>query len=231
MARIIDKLHKAEFLVPAEIRSDYKPSEVREQLKKSFVTNEKFIVDNVHEYIFSLRENKPYWDYSEIPCLTPPFSNFWMEYSFVPEYKNSFFFHQVGMLFMCGDGNDYQTIRTSSNYAEIGLPADPFNLIKFVILGVFFAAGRIHEKDFICGPLGQVLITLDKDGKVIDAPNWILAGFTNSPIAKVSKEDRLRFMTTAAIAPFVAISLMHCKNVEVVNNKVDHKLKRAFFKT
>src|ERR1051326_8879430 len=129
MPRITDKIHQLEIILPSELRSLYSTQSVKDYLKESLVDAQKFIVDNIDQYVHSF-PNKTAWDLCKIPCLTPPFDTFWMEYQVQDQSIKDRGLNNIGIFFYARDGRDYSIFR---EYLYNAIPEDIFGQIKWLL--------------------------------------------------------------------------------------------------
>lgn len=210
---------------------------------------ERIIVDDVSEYVYAGTEQE-YWDWSkDFPNLAPPFPIFWME-AIAPKVIRSSL--NPGELRLAGDygrgdfarlatvgvlvqghrrpsGTSSQAFIEDIERSPLWSPGGPDNSelmrseIEWAVLFTLFFEHVNHH--FYLGPIK--ILFLDKMGVLIDARN---PDGTIQSMWMTAKMERAEAERSAlALFPFaLAISLMHCKNVELVRKPQNPKLAKAY---
>jgi hypothetical protein len=172
------------------------------------------VIDNVADYLY-MGTDQEHWSLErDFPNLAPPFPMFWVEFKMARTIHSkeqgdtdvSKWLPQggrVGQLFMACD-------RESVKGEGI-----PENTRWVYWCDMFCDYGR---RDATAdGPQGAMFLCVDADGRAIGAP-W-MQSYCAEEDSSLMKNVMAWYHPT-----FLAISFLHCKNVQLVDNAVDAKL-------
>lgn len=175
-----------------------------------FATMPIIVADNVATYLRNggIRE----FTLEDIPCLTPPWPNFWIESQRVTpgSRQRSAFWMQGHDL---RDGEVRDTLdwvgKATADAVANGFDADA---LRFALLLVNY----VEDRKRVIGPLAAVTLVLDEYGRC-KGNHYIWLG---------PEEDPEIILISAATA-LQTISFMHCKNVVTDVVRPEPKLSRA----
>lgn len=172
-------------------------------------------IDNVADYYFIGTDQEMWSLETDFPNLAPPFDSFWMEFRLpqrlrstlgdrdLPHGKGA----RVGCLFLVAEAKDVQ---------GEDLPKDMhwcYCVQQYVDGG---------DGVGIRGPIGSLMMAIGSDGRML-----LPAVMQTQRVRQDARVDGDRIMASviAYMHPaLLAISFLHCKNVEVVNNEPPAKL-------
>lgn len=180
---------------------------ISEIMDKSEIVN----IQNVADYYFEVSDQEIWQVEKDFPNLAPPFPFFWMEYQ-IPDFVNG----------------DYGKLPVKGAVRRVGVMIAAQEIEEGITtekwaLNIVLFYGRVDGK--IIQPMAWVL-AIDKLGKVSRLPDGNIAflGMIDRDIANnlgINEENALekvdgRYFLFHSIAPaLLAMSFMHCKNVEV----------------
>ena len=177
--------------------------------------------DNVAEF-FYLADEKADWAYREFPNIAPPFDHFWIEYPLPDQLNIGGRFHASGLSGLGRIGFEWRAFDAGEfrqhNRSQYGLET---------VVHVPYARWILSANVFTrLGVLG-LLLAVDGAGHGIEAAsgdNLVLIVQPGlEPWAQAFNE---RFVTIAGPA-FLALSFMHCRNVERVAQTRSHRRSRG----
>ena len=164
-----------------------------------------FRIDNIAEYFWASEQD--YWEYEkDFPNLAPPFNAFWMEYV-TPlrvhvggRYVENDKYKQFGFLFV-----------SKKKESELGNWEWALNAIFFSSQSGVTGGGHFNH-----------FFGIDQTGKIIhDSTGKSQIGFAVDPeIQKQYSPLEIQEMAMIIHPALLAISFMHCKNVELIEHGV-----------
>jgi len=213
---------------------------------------ERIIVDDVSEYLYAGSDQEHWLWARDFPNLAPPFPVFWME-AIAPKVVRS----GAELLVVPGNMRTVGTlvqghrrphgatsrafvtaVAVSLGFAEATSPRDVSHLLASEVEWAVCFGLFVEDLNRRIGSILVRIFFLDETGALIDATNargnwesiWTKAG---PPIGSLPGPRRgtVEEVTGPAtlLLPFgLAISLMHCKNVELVAQPQAPKLARAY---
>jgi hypothetical protein len=173
------------------------------------------LIDNVAEYFYT--SDQEYWDLSkDFPNLAPPFPAFWCESRMVTKIHSK----------QCGD-TDVSSLVPRGRIGALINGLDPEackgefpDHTRWILWCELFVDYGMRGVTAM-GPHGSTFLAVDAEGKIIDRP-W-MQSFADEGDAKAMR-GYMTFFNPA----FLAMSFLHCKNVTLVENKVDPPLARKY---
>ena len=181
-------------------RSDFESQKLISEMGKAEVIH----IQNVADYVFSGVDDKGRWEIAkDFPNLAPPFPAFWMEYVDTRGGDKS----RVGFLFLSFEGGALFKSKW-----------------QMAVSWILITEGMLFQ------PITWIICVND-DGSVKLHPD-------GTPDMVVNIDQRLRpdqpglddlNLGDMFIAPLLAVSLMHCKNVSVISRepKVGNRKQRG----
>src|SRR3990172_2286915 len=172
--------------------------------------SEIILIDNVAEYFWKSEQDE--WDFEkDFPNLAPPFENMWMEYS-MPS----------GVLHFDGENNkrDSNGTRVGVLFSSVDITESgaKWGLLMFLFLG---NSERVNNDYFMYG------LAIDKDGKI--AKNGEEVQYMAIIPEKINATERVQTIYDELFVnvypALLAISFLHCKNVEIIPRKSDDEKK------
>lgn len=184
------------------LKSDETPKEFKNELENAEI----ILIDNVAKYFYESEQDT--WKIEkEFPNLAPPFDNFWMEY-------------QMPYLGVHLDGEyhditDAKGIRigvlfTSADSKERGLPATWLYNSTLVIGNEKGISDKYFQYGFLVKEDGSLYVPFGGN---------YLAMFCE----KREDSETYEYMFTNVFPMLLAISFLHCKNVEIIPHKPDEE--------
>jgi len=174
-------------------------------------------IPNVAEYFY--QSDQEYWDLKEdFPNLAPPWPQFWSEHPL----PNHIYSKEKGLTDLSDKwgGGRLGVLTTSLDPAkEIVADKKPPEECKWLLWFEVFIDYRVRKDVVADGPHGSIFLMLDKDGVIIERP-WMQ---TYSPSGE-PYDSVMRDLMTFVKPTCLAMCFMHCRNVRVVDNKIDPKL-------
>jgi hypothetical protein len=198
-----------ELLADWIIRTELKDANVFEGLKKSLVIEALkvcpiFRIDNVAEYYWTNEQD--YWEIGkDFPNIAPPFKEFWMEYR-MPErihtsdagYQSNPLRQRWGFLFMAED----------EGKTKLGDARWLINVISLTGL----------DQKTIGGASLNYWYGVAKDGRLGNVGRKSMYGYACDPeFQKHFSVEQIHQMGCFIHPALLAISFLHCKNVEIVS--------------
>lgn len=194
---------------------------------------EVLVIDNVSDYLFS-GTTQEYWEWDrDFPCLAPPFPLFWMEYRAPTRIISDVrpdnvmpgtMFHSCGALIQ---GDAWQQVPQAIQ-EEIHLhlpPTDSQQPAWMLRLHTFIA----REKHWIAY-IGTRVSLLDAEGHAIffgPSPRY-RATLDLLPYAQDDVRTALGMLMNGSLMPIaLAISFLHCRNVQLVERRPTAKRSHA----
>jgi len=177
------------------------------------------VVDNVGEYYMSSKEG---WDIEEMPNIAPPFPSFFIDWKHNVKHAGDIIRRSFGVLFSSydmQDANVVSMIREAGGFDVCeALDSGQLSGARWIMMADIFADDGNGLMNLIC----RHIIPVDKDGKA------------KRPSAQLI-DPRLpkdQYLITEEIVKVsaLAISFMHCKNVEKKEILPPAKLNKARIK-
>jgi len=190
-------------------------------------------MDEVAHWYWSV-DDKDLWGWEDFPCVIPPWVSSWFEWNFPKTIRaNGKVERTSGVgLYKCGSHvlrfgpRSVRTVDlkkvvpallgTQFPFPEEGLV---FDMSTLVVIRTFFKTLRGLESGFFTA------MCLREDGSIIDRS--ILMGpsgpMFRSAYRRVDKDLIRDFMQNTTFPLMLALSLLHCNNVSVVDKKHPHK--------
>lgn len=173
------------------------------------------VIDNVADYFFTSEQE--YWDLTcDFPNLAPPFPVFWAEHRLIKTIHSK----------ECGDTDlSHWVPRGRIGMLIHGLEPDqctgdiPANARWILWCELFIDYGM--RGITATGPHGPVFLAIDAQGRLIDRP-W-MQSLSDPADAEIMKN----YMTWFNPA-LLAVSFLHCKNVTLIDNRVDAPLAKKW---
>jgi len=181
-------------------------------------------IPNVAEYIFTGTDQE-YWDLKrDFPNLAPPYGRFWAEHH-IPTKLRSKEKGDSDMSDMVSKGR-IGVLVTALDAQEANVPVGVDGIpkeAKWVLWCELFVdyGAKVGKKCTAEGSHGPVFVLVDAEGRSLVRP-W-LQSFSGGKF-----EDVLPSLISWIHPTFLAMSFLHCKNVRVVDNKVDVKLAKRY---
>jgi hypothetical protein len=179
------------------------------------------LIDNVADYYY-FGSDQEYWDLKhDFPNLAPPFPAFWAEHRMVTRIHSK-------------DAGDTDMSSLVGHNGKIGAlvhaidPADatfdhgdgPPEGTRWILwCELFIDYG--NRTDRPTGPHGSTFLCIDAEGRCLDRP-W-MRGFASD-----SDADSMRALMTYFYPTLLTICFLHCKNVEVAEERVDKPLAKKY---
>jgi hypothetical protein len=175
------------------------------------------LIDNVAEYYYTCEQE--YWDLSvHFPNLAPPYPCFWAEHK-LPRKIHSKECGDTETGIVTSNGRSGCLV-TSLDPAKCNVPGVPENA-KWILWCELFADYGMDRSITAQGPHGSMFIAVDAEGRIVGNP-WIHS------LAPDSAAEIMRGFMTWLNPTFLAVSFLHCKNVSMVDNKVDAPLAKKW---
>jgi hypothetical protein len=238
MSRLIDRLLCSKLQVPpfTPPRERHEMGQVLREMTPALLAPlrraEVLVVDNVVDYFYS-GTTQEWWEWDrDFPCLAPPFETFWVE-TLAPRHAvseacgtmtpPSRLCHAWGAIV---EGIEWASLRRDRADTYLRslprLPQQPRWLLSFDL----FVEPRKHDVFLF----GKLLLLLDANGRVIHAEG----GESGSTVVEYIPVDDwdlragLRKLLPPMLMPFaLAISFLHCRNVQLVERRPSPELSRA----
>jgi hypothetical protein len=177
------------------------------------------LIDNVSDYYYH-GSDQEYWDLKrDFPNLAPPFPFFWAEHRMTTRIHSK----------AKGDTDMSALVGTKGRIGALvhAVLPDQMDYTGDLPPGthwvlwceLFIDYGR--KGDFPTGPHGGVFFCIDAEGHCLDRP-WMKAFSTDDDA------DAMRSLMTFFHPTLLAVSFLHCKNVEIVENEVPKPLAKKF---
>jgi hypothetical protein len=177
------------------------------------------LIDNVADFYYH-GSDQEFWDLRrDFPNLAPPFPAFWCEHRMATEIysKEKGTTNLASKLGTNGKiGALIHSIDPAKARGEGQLPPGTHWILWAEL---FIDYGR--QGDFPTGPHGSVFFYLDADGALLDRP-W-MQGF-----ARDEDAEQMRSLMTFFYPSLLAISFLHCKNVQIIENEVPKPLAKRY---
>jgi hypothetical protein len=226
MPRLIDDIRRGGRLgMPIFVAPD-KETAWSEYARRSFGLLENprlpvLVIDNVAEYLYNGTDQE-YWSLErDFPNLAPPFPMFWCEHRLVRmiHSKTHGDTDVSGWLPQGGRAGMFFVAVAREDAQGEGIPENARWLL-WCDLYVDY-----HKRDVVAdGPHGSTFVAIDAEGRAIGNP-WMQAYC--APDDEFSVNMMKNVMTWFNPA-FLAISFLHCKNVQMVDHAVDPKLAKRY---
>jgi hypothetical protein len=176
------------------------------------------LIDNVAEYYYA-GTGQEYWDITvDFPNIAPVFPAFWAEHKF-PKRIHSDTKGDRSVESFCPDGRSGWLVATSErkDVSGEGIPEGT----KWVMVAEHFIDwGRAYG---IEGPSGTLALAIDEHGRLIDTPIYQTFAEADSGAEELMKNHG-GWMHPVLLA----ISFLHCKNVQLVENEAPPKLAKKY---
>jgi len=162
--------------------------------------------DEVAKYYIDLSKNQGIDFRKDIPVMSPPFDNFFVDISGI----KSIDYRGFGVLFKAWTPNNWDMEEYNKWIDNSSLPIGFKNkLPKWIMLASLFIEARSES-------VGHWLVGLDNDGQIEkrnDNDFYIFSPSRDIPIDFYFKNDD--FFNTILGISFMTISFMHCKNITI----------------
>jgi len=170
--------------------------------------SEIILIDNVAEYFWKSEQDE--WDFEkDFPNLAPPFENMWMEYS-MPS----------GVLHFDGENHkrDSSGTRVGVLFSSVDITESgaKWGLLMSLFLG---NSERVNNDYFMYG------LAIEKDGRI--AKHGEEVQYMAIILEEINATERVHKIYDELFVnvypALLAISFLHCKNVEIIPRKSDDK--------
>lgn len=175
------------------------------------------LIDNVADYFYG--SDQEFWDLRDhFPNLAPPFPAMWFEHRMPRKIHSK----------ECGDTDVSSWIQHGRQGMLIhgldpkecngeGIPENA----RWILWCELFVDYGVHRGVTAMGPHGSTFLCIDANGVIIDRP-WMQS------LCDQRDAEMMRGYITFFNPAFLAISFLHCKNVTLIDNKVDAPLAKKF---
>lgn len=174
------------------------------------------LVDNVADYYYQQTEQE-YWDLTkDFPNIAPPFDQFWTEYK-LPRMIHSKDKGDTDLsdLGMRGRAGFLVTAIPREKATGENIPPEA-KWILWIDMWVDYGWGG-----GVSGPHGACFLAVDAQGRAIDRI-WMQS------FAAPQFEGLMKSIMAWFNPVFLAVSFLHCKNVALVDNRVDRPLAKKW---
>ena len=175
------------------------------------------LIDNVAQYFYTGTDQE-YWSLDkDFPNMAPPFPRFWCEFKMSRTIHSTAGDMDVSELLPQGGrvGELFVALRPEDVKGE-GIPENTKWIYWCDIFTDFCRREAVAD-----GPHGATFMCVDAEGAVIGNP-WMLT-YCNDENAGLMKNIMAWYNPS-----FLAISFLHCKNVQLVDNVVDAPLAKRY---
>lgn len=177
-----------------------------------------FVIDNVAQYYFEVTEQDFFDISSDFPNIAPVYESMFFEYS-LPEFvRHKGFIEKstipVSLRKYIRSGLLIHSEKTSDGWTMTGLP--------------FMRTDSKH-----IGRLFAFSIKIEKDGSVIDSDKALTVYYDDGHtdlLRRLGKKRIVDMIAQFMHPALMALSFMHCKNVEIISNNPPIKLSRKNIK-
>jgi hypothetical protein len=250
MARLVDLIRRGKIRAP----TGYTPGEPAVRVMHHYALDmlsraQIFVIDNVADY-FYMGTDQEHWDeQTDFPNVAPPFPVFWMEWKKPARIvsrvhgitKPDSHADMTGVLMRVSkvDGTDgvralmrhwfggYATlgakdqVEGSTEYLVTDRAAPPRWLLH---ASIYIQDYRVDPDGLPSGPSFEYMNTIDEHGRLTGGPSMLI------PLPQEWVNENGHLFSSAVLPAFMALSLLHCKNVSVEENVSPPKLARSIQK-
>lgn len=193
---------------------------IRKEIQNCFIGNQLetqiITADNVAQYYF---ENKDKWTIADFPVVSPLFHSTWLEFSRPQniEWKSSI---SRWAIWIVGEEitkyNGENIYRYDEFLEEQKLDERP----RWILSAILYI--KPQNSDYCDGPIGTWMLALDNEGEVVaqDFNDYSLSVEVTNQITHIKTFDwkQILDMKELFYCALLTVSLMHCKNVQIVDN-------------
>lgn len=177
-----------------------------------------FLIDNVADYLYTGTDQEHWSLDRDFPNLAPPFPMFWVE------FKMARTIHSKEM----GDTDVSKWLPQGGRVGQLFVAVDredakgegiPDNARWIYWCDMFADYGR--RESTADGPQGGMFLCVDADGRIIGNP-WMQS------FCAEDEADLMKNVMAWYHPSFLAISFLHCKNVQIVDEVINPKLAKRY---
>lgn len=169
-------------------------------------------ISSVVKYIFEVSPQETWALKKDVVNFAPPFQKMWLEYE-TPRFSNS----------------EGELLPFSDIAPKFGILLDSIKTQKgwTIAVGVFAFPSRKQFKS-----IGMTVLNISEDGTVCNPPDGkfpcIGIGAVSAENVPPEIKDQLSILIMLnATWAGIAVSFMHCKNVQLIENKIPGKIQKA----
>ena len=177
------------------------------------------LIDNVAEYFYAGTDQEQWSLDRDFPNLAPPFPQWWCEHRMVKTISSK----ECGntdMSRLLPQGGRVGVLFTVLEPASIGM-VQLGEEVKWALWAELFIDFAGIGNVTATGPHGSMLLAIDKEGRITQAPMIQNLGGKEA-------ERVLQSLVSWLHPALLAVSFLHCKNVTVVENPVPPKLAKRY---
>jgi hypothetical protein len=175
------------------------------------------LMDNVADYYYT-GSDQEHWDLQDdFPNVAPPFDQFWIEHR-MPRMIHSREKGDTDVTALIQHGR-VGTLVTALDPANVTADNPLPREAKWILwceIFIDYGLGGLPQ-----GPHGSMFVAVTADGAVMERP-WMQS------FATEDFHDHMRAIMAWLHPVFLAISFLHCKNVQLVDNRVDAPLAKKY---
>ena len=176
------------------------------------------VIDNVARYLYNGTDQEHWSLDKDFPNLAPPFPSFWCEHRLVRMIHSK----------ECGDTDVSQWLPQGGRAGMLFMALDPKECngegipeeTRWILWCDLYV--DYHKRDVVAdGPHGAMFLCIDAEGRAISRP-WM------QTYCAAGGAEMMKHIMSWYNPAFLAISFLHCKNVELVENAADPKLAKRY---
>jgi len=224
MPKLIDDMRRkgAAFAAPTFLRPEMEDFWTQQMMGLADILRDPqlpvLMIDNVAEY-FYVGTDQEHWDLKrDFPNLAPPFPQFWCEFKMVRKIHSK----------ECGDVDMTRVMPQGGRVGQLFTVLDPKE-VKMVEVpeNTKWALWAELFIDFsqpgitVTGPHGAMLLCVDAEGRITGSPNI-------QSLVRKEEEKMLQAYISWLNPALLAVSFLHCKNVQVVENVAPKPLQKRY---